>query len=348
MPIGPVMLDIEGTMLTEADKQLLSHPLVGGLIYFSRNYESVEQISHLCSEVRKIRPEILIAVDQEGGRVQRFKDGFTRIPAMQQFLPLYRKQPSAALQLVEDCGWLMATELLSVGVDFSFAPVLDVDDHHCAVIANRSFSPDPEEVTALAGAFMAGMEAAGMATTGKHFPGHGSVVGDSHELLPVDERTMDEIQTHDLIPFKSLMNQLNAIMPAHIMFPQIDSQPVGFSSHWIKRILRKQLGFDGVLFSDDLSMEAATIAGGYAERAEAALRAGCDVALVCNNRQGAQEIIDHLSALAQKDQGFAELIAQQNDRLPLMRAKKTWDAEELTSQERYQKTRTLLAAITQH
>ena len=205
MAIGPLMIDIAGTSLTEEDKELIQHPLIGGIIYFSRNYESVEQISRLSRQIRQLNPEVLIAVDQEGGRVQRFKDGFTRLPAMQQFLPLYRKQPDAALRLVEDCGWLMAVELLTVGVDFSFAPVLDLDDRQSDVIADRSFSKDPDEASALAEAFMLGMRSAGMATTGKHFPGHGSVVADSHKELPCDLRGLNDIQSHDLIPFTRLL-----------------------------------------------------------------------------------------------------------------------------------------------
>lgn len=338
MPLGPVMMDIEGTVLTNEDRTLLKDPLVGGLIYFARNFESAEQIRQLSADIRQERPDILIAVDQEGGRVQRFKEGFTRLPAMQQFLPLYRKNPVAALNVVRHCGWLMAAELLAVGVDFSFAPVLDVDDHHCSVIADRSFSPLPEEVSVLAGEFMLGMKDAGMACTGKHFPGHGSVVGDSHQVLPQDGRSMDDIERHDLVPFKQLMPALNAVMPAHIVFSHVDSQPVGFSSYWLQTILRQQLRFDGVIFSDDLTMEGAAFAGSYGERAKAALSAGCDMVLVCNSRAG---VLDVLHTLSKNDQ-----FTPYSTRLSSMSATQEWSNERLLSDTRYQQTRGLLGALT--
>ncbi len=340
MPIGPVMLDVEGEYLSSEDRELLLHPLVGGVIYFSRNFKSYSQISELTKEIKSINNDMLIAVDQEGGRVQRFKNGFTRLPAMQQFLPLYRKQPTAALNLVKDCGWLMAVDLLTTGIDFSFAPVLDVDDHHCDVIADRSFSPVPEEVSDLAGAFIEGMHDAGMAATGKHFPGHGSVTGDSHLVLPQDLRPYTEIEQHDLVPFKALMSDVDALMPAHIVFPDVDNQPVGFSSYWLQTILRQQLQFQGVIFSDDLSMEGAVAAGSYGQRAQMALQAGCDMVLVCNNREGAKEVIqtleiDHYSA--------------SNDsvtRLKKMSARQHWQLSELKNFERYQKITRLISTMT--
>ncbi len=296
MALGPVMLDVESLTLSEEEQIMLSHPLVGGVIYFARNYESPSQIKALSDSIRQIRPELLIAVDQEGGRVQRFKNGFTRLPPMQKFLPLYRKNTEAALKLVKDSGWLMAAELLAVGVDFSFAPVLDLDDCGCEVIADRSFSPKPDEVIALAGAWMEGMHEAGMATTGKHFPGHGSVTTDSHLELPVDSRDIADIATKDLVPFAALLTQLDAIMPAHILFSKVDGgNSVGFSNYWLQTILREDLGFDGVIFSDDLSMEGAAASGSYMARAKLALNAGCDMILVCNNRAGALEILNGLS-----------------------------------------------------
>ncbi len=336
MALGPVIVDIEGTHLTEADRQLLQHPLVGGLIYFARNFESANQIAQLSASIKALRPELLIAVDQEGGRVQRFKEGFTRLPAMQQFLPLYRKNADAALSLVQDCGWLMAAELLSVGVDFSFAPVLDVDDSHCEVIANRSFSPVAEEATALASAFMKGMNEAGMATTGKHFPGHGSVSGDSHKVLPRDSRSLAEIEEKDLVPFKALIDTVDALMPAHIIFEKIDpNQPVGFSSHWLQTILRQKMGFQGVIFSDDLTMEGAAIAGGYGERAQAALDAGCDIALICNNRQGAEEALAHL-------ENHYSISEEQSQHLQKMASRQTYHFDMLKGDERYMRARAIL------
>lgn len=340
MSIGPVMMDIAGESLTDEDKVLLQHPSVGGLIYFARNFSSVDQIKQLNAEVASLRPELLIAVDQEGGRVQRFKAGFTRLPAMQRFLPLYRKNNAAALRIVEDCGWLMAAELLAVGIDFSFAPVLDVDDHQCEVIADRSFSPVPAEVSQLAGAFMRGMKDAGMATTGKHFPGHGSVKGDSHQVLPVDDRNYEAIAQHDLIPFVSQLNYINALMPAHIVFPQVDSQPVGFSSHWLQEVLRQRLGFTGVIFSDDLSMEGAAFAGDYSARAKAALSAGCDMALVCNDRQGVKAVIDTLTT-----EYWIDDPQLHQQRLSLMKARNTWTMEALRDHSRAEQTRQFLSAL---
>jgi len=368
MALGSVMIDIEGTALTTEDRQLLQHPSVGGVIYFSRNYESPDQISTLSADIRRCRPEILIAVDQEGGRVQRFRAGFTRLPAMQRFLPLFHKNADAALSLVENCGWLMAVELLAVGVDFSFAPVLDVDDNFCKVIADRSFSSDPDEVTALAGAFMRGMKDAGMATTGKHFPGHGSVAGDSHAVSPTDNRTLDEIHLKDLIPFNALLPSLNAVMPAHIIFPQLDSLPVGFSSYWLQTQLRNELHFDGVIFSDDLTMEGAAVAGNYGERAIAALSAGCDMVLVCNNRKGALEAlaaverytggesnksdenierVDNAESAKRSEQSSKRILSMQPN--PALRPKDLENIENMASlekSERYVKTRAILNAMT--
>jgi beta-N-acetylhexosaminidase len=338
MNIGPLMLDLEGTSLTTEEQELLAHPLVGGVIYFARNYDSPSQIKALSESIRRIRPKILIAVDQEGGRVQRFQTGFTRLPAMQKFLPLYRRNHQAALGLVKDCGWLMASELLAVGVDFSFAPVLDVDDQVCDVIANRSFSPKPEEVVALAGAWMEGMHEAGMATTGKHFPGHGSVTGDSHLQLPVDEREWDAIASGDLIPFAELQIHLDAVMPAHILFPHVDAeQPVGFSQYWLKTLLRGDLNFDGVIFSDDLSMEGAAGVGTFVERANLALIAGCDMVLVCNHRQGALEILNTLSVADR---------VESNRRLDQMHGREVVESSNLSASTRWQLTQQLLQTLT--
>lgn len=345
MPSGSVIIDIAGTVLTDEDRQLLKHPQVGGIIYFSRNFESPEQIAALSQDIRNCREDILIAVDQEGGRVQRFKEGFTRLPAMQRFLPLFRKNADAALSLVENCGWLMAVELLAVGVDFSFAPVLDVDDEFCKVIADRAFSNNPEEVSLLAAAFMKGMHDAGMATTGKHFPGHGSVSGDSHEVLPIDHRSLAEIEANDLIPFKALVSQLDAIMPAHIIFSQVDECSVGFSSYWLQTQLRQTLGFNGVIFSDDLTMEGAAIAGNYGDRAIAALTAGCDMVLVCNNREGALAALlaveNYQSTLMNNEMNTA-----QQKRITRMQPKKNWSMNMLLTDSRYLQTRAVLTAMT--
>lgn len=280
---GSLMLDIAGTWLTAEDRQLLRQPEVGGLILFARNIDSSRQVLELCRAIRAIRPELLLAVDQEGGRVQRLRRDFVRLPAMREFA-----QHADGLQLAESCGWIMATEVQAVGLDFSFAPVLDLDYQRSAVVGTRAFEGDPLRAANLAGAFMKGMRAAGMATTGKHFPGHGWAEADSHVAIPVDERSLDELRAADLVPFKRLSSELDAVMPAHVIYPKVDEQPAGFSRRWLQDILRGELEFRGVIFSDDLSMAGAHVAGDAAERIQAALSAGCDMGLVCNDRAAAE------------------------------------------------------------
>ncbi|ENV61146.1 beta-N-acetylhexosaminidase [Acinetobacter soli] len=299
--IGALMLDIAGTELTQEDIELLRAPQVGGMILFSRNIESPAQVRALTDHMRQIRPDILIAVDQEGGRVQRLRTGFTALPAMGKFGEYYLEQPEQAVALAEQCGWLMATEVLAVGIDFSFAPVLDINAIS-DVIGDRSFANNPHDITVLAAAFMRGMKQAGMATTGKHFPGHGSVKADSHVAAAIDSRHYDEIYRTDMQTFIQLMPQLDALMPAHVIYDQVDPHPAGFSRFWIQEVLRKQLGFDGVLFSDDLTMQAACVAGGADERLKAALDAGCDMGLVCNDRAAACLALDAISTYALPDQ----------------------------------------------
>ncbi|MEQ1419442.1 beta-N-acetylhexosaminidase [Acinetobacter indicus] len=284
--IGALMLDIAGTALTQEDIQLLQAPQVGGVILFGRNIESPRQVRALTDHMRQVRPDILIAVDQEGGRVQRLKQGFTLLPAMGRFGELYQLQPERAVELAEQCGWLMATEVLAVGIDFSFAPVLDLNDIS-DVIGDRSFARNMDDIIVLARAFLSGMQRAGMATTGKHFPGHGSVKADSHVAAAIDSRSYAEIQQKDMQSFIQLQAQLDALMPAHVIYDQVDPNPAGFSPYWIQTVLRQQLNFDGVLFSDDLSMQAACVAGGANARIQAALNAGCDMGLVCNDRAAA-------------------------------------------------------------
>ena len=281
--IGALMLDIAGTTLTQEDIELLSAPQVGGVILFGRNIESPAQVRALTDHMRQVRPDILIAVDQEGGRVQRLRQGFTLLPAMGKFGELYTRDPQRALELAEKCGWLMATEVLAVGIDFSFAPVLDLNDIS-DVIGDRSFAQNIQDIIPLASAFLKGMKRAGMASTGKHFPGHGSVKADSHVAAAIDTRSYAEIQQKDMQTFIQLQPQLDALMPAHVIYSQVDPNPAGFSEFWIQKVLRQELGFDGVLFSDDLSMQAACVAGGADARIQAALKAGCDMGLVCNDR----------------------------------------------------------------
>ncbi|WP_180005715.1 beta-N-acetylhexosaminidase [Acinetobacter sp. YH12237] len=285
--IGALMLDIAGTELTQEDIELLRAPQVGGVILFARNIQSPAQVRALTDHMRQVRPDILIAVDQEGGRVQRLKQGFTLLPAMGRFGELYQTEPERALKLAEECGWLMATEVLAVGIDFSFAPVLDLNDIS-DVIGDRAFAQQPADIIALADAFLRGMHRAGMATTGKHFPGHGSVKADSHVAAAIDSRTFAEIQRHDLQTFIQLQNHLDALMPAHVIYDQVDPNPAGFSEFWLQQVLRQDMGYDGVLFSDDLSMQAACVAGDADARLRAALAAGCDMGLVCNNRAAQQ------------------------------------------------------------
>ena len=294
MSLGPVMLDIDGIELTAEDIEILQHPLVGGVILFTRNFQSMTQLESLVRAIHAIRsPRLLIAVDHEGGRVQRFREGFTRIPAMARFGEVYEKDQHKARSLTRLCGWLMAVELRAVDIDFSFAPVLDLDYGVSTVIGDRAFHSQPEAVADLSHAFIEGMHEAGMAATGKHFPGHGAIAADSHIDMPVDHRSYDEIYARDIAPFRSLIKKdLAAIMPAHVIYAQVDPHPAGFSPFWLKEVLRQRLNFQGVIFSDDLNMQGASVAGeNYAERARAALSAGCDMALVCNNRAGALQVL---------------------------------------------------------
>ncbi|NIB41282.1 beta-N-acetylhexosaminidase [Pseudomaricurvus alkylphenolicus] len=339
MTIGPVILDLEGTSLTEEEKDLLQHPAVGGVIIFSRNIDGYAQLQQLLASVRELRSELLLCVDQEGGRVQRCRDGFTRLPPMQVFDRLYHQDPAQALTLARDCGWLMAAEVIDIGFDLSFAPVLDVDDNFCSVIGDRAFSADAQAVAKLGAAFIEGSRTAGMAMTGKHFPGHGSVRGDSHLLLPVDDRELTEICNRDLVPFERLSKQLDAVMPAHILFPKIDAdKPVGFSAVWLQTILRQQLGFEGVVFSDDLAMAGATGVGSFAQRAELALQAGCDMVLVCNHRDGAREVLEQLpSSLYHVNQG---------DRHRMRARPGQWDGE-LRQSERWQQVQQVITTLNQ-
>jgi len=335
MTLGPLMVDIEGTELTADDKLLLTDPLVGGVILFSRNYHSLEQLEALVQSIQAIkRPRLLIAVDQEGGRVQRFKDGFTILPAMRRFGEIYDKDHKQALELAQQCGWLMASEVRSTGIDISFAPVLDIDKGISAVIGDRAFHKDCFAAAKLAQAFTLGMQEADMQGTGKHFPGHGSIEADSHIAMPVDERGINDIEMDDLKPFQFLIDSgINALMMAHVIYPRVDKNPAGFSSFWIKQILRKKLGFQGAVFSDDLNMQGAAIAGSYAERARKAFDAGCDMALICNNREGAWEAVKSL-------QGYSSPASSL--RLAHLHGKVFYSRDELIHQPRWKQAKALL------
>ena len=293
MGIGPVMLDVAGTILTAEDEARLRHPLVGGVILFTRNYESPRQLVELTASIRALRsPTLLIAVDHEGGRVQRFREGFARIPAMRELGRIWDEHPRRARHLAQQAGYVLAAELRACGVDFSFTPVLDVDYGSSSVIGDRAFHSEPQAIAELAHSLLMGLRQGGMHTVGKHFPGHGFVRADSHLEIPLDERSYTDIELCDLIPFRQMVNfGLTAVMPAHVIYPRVDKLPAGFSEIWLKKILRGELGFEGCIFSDDLSMEGATVAGGIVQRAEAALQAGCDMVLVCNKPALADELL---------------------------------------------------------
>ena len=288
-----LMLDLEGLTVTAEEQELLRHPAVGGLILFSRNYQEPDQLYELIHQVRAARPDLLIAVDQEGGRVQRFRTEFTRLPPMAALGRYHGRDPEAACHAADLLGELMADELRAYDIDISFAPVLDLDFGTSSVIGDRSFNADPHAVTELAGAFIDGMARAGMAATGKHFPGHGHVAADSHLELPEDPRTWEQLQD-DLVPFKALAPRLDGIMPAHVRYQAVDAEPAGFSRHWLGKVLRGDCGYRGVIFSDDLGMAGAAGAGNFPQRAQAALGAGCDMVLVCNDRAGAVAVAQWL------------------------------------------------------
>ena len=289
LPLGPLMIDIAGTELSELDKSRLCHPLVGGMILFSRNYVSAGQVSALCAEIHELRtPHLLIAVDHEGGRVQRFREGFTRLPAMRRLGELWQRNRDEALTAARGTGYVLAAELLACGVDLAFTPVLDLDYGRSEVIGDRAFHRDPVAVSELAGALMEGLRRAGMAACGKHFPGHGFVAADSHVAIPVDGRSLAEL-ADDLEPYRRL--KLDAVMPAHVIYKEVDHNPAGFSAKWLAR-LREEFSFDGVIFSDDLSMEGASVAGDIVARANAAWNAGCDMLLVCNSPGAVGELLD--------------------------------------------------------
>jgi beta-N-acetylhexosaminidase len=329
MPLGAVVVDVAGLSLTGPERARLTHPDVGGVILFARNFESRAQLATLCTDIHALRtPRLAISVDHEGGRVQRFRtDGFTRLPAMRKLGELWMQDAMAATRTASQIGYVLATELRACGVDLSFTPVLDLDYGGSSVIGDRAFHSDARVTALLAKSLMHGLLQAGMTSCGKHFPGHGFVAADSHHEVPVDERSLKQIMAADAKPYDWLSETLGAVMPAHVIYPKVDAKPAGFSRKWLQDILRMQLGFDGVIFSDDLSMEGATVVGDIHARAAAALTAGCDQVLVCN----APDVADELLArgVAKPDHASQNRIVRLvKDQAPL-----SWDA--LQSDPRY-------------
>lgn len=296
MSLGPVMIDVVGKKLADEDIRRLLNPLVGGVILFKRNYENSAQLIALTDSIHALRtPPLLIAVDHEGGRVQRFRDGFTQIPAMRAFGKIWDQNPKKAKELALKAGWILAAELRAHGVDFSFTPILDMDYGDSLVIGDRAFHLNPQAINDLAFALMQGLKKGGMPAVGKHFPGHGFVVADSHVSMPIDDREFSQIAQHDMQPFRMLIDDgIQAIMPAHVIYAKVDDKPAGFSPRWLQKILRERLGFNGAIFSDDLSMEAASAGGDVTTRALAALNAGCDMILICNQPAMADELLINL------------------------------------------------------
>ena len=332
---GVVMLDLKGLAVEIEERHLLTHPQVGGVILFSRNYASVAQLEDLITSIKECNDHLIVAVDQEGGRVQRFRDQFLTLPELRAIGVEYEKDPEQGITAAKLCAWAMAAELMQFGVDISFAPVLDLFDIKSPVIKERAFSDDGATVGEIGLAYIRGMQEAGMAATGKHFPGHGNVLVDSHTELPTDTRSLEEIRDNDLIPFAKCIRSLDAIMPAHIVYPQVDKYCAGFSKVWIEGLLRAELGFDGVVFSDDLTMNAAHSAGTITERADLALAAGCDMVLVCNQPKQAAELVSYLDEKQQPG----------NYRIGRMLAKNAGKHAGLYESDRWQQAKELIGRL---
>lgn len=341
MPLGPIMLDVVGTELSDDDIRRIQHPLTGGVILFARNYQNREQLIALTQAIHAARPGVLIAVDHEGGRVQRFKtDGFTKLPAMRKLGELWDQDVLEATRAATDVGFVLASELRACGVDLSFTPVLDLDFGTSGVIGDRAFHRDPRVVALLAKSLNHGLALAGMANCGKHFPGHGFVAADSHVAIPVDERDLDEILNDDSAPYGWLGLSLAAVMPAHVIYPKVDKHPAGFSKKWLS-MLRKKFAFKGVIFSDDLSMEGASVAGDVTSGAHAALAAGCDMVLICNSCDKADQLLKELDVnkcidAAQSATRIAALVPTQS----------ALNWEEMQQDTRYQAAKKTVAVLT--
>jgi beta-N-acetylhexosaminidase len=329
-----VVADVVGTVLTDEDRERLRHPAAGAVILFARNYESPEQLRSLTEEIEKLRePALPVCVDHEGGRVQRFREGFTAIPPMRELGRLWDRDRDAALQAARGAAYVIAAELGAHGIDFSFAPVLDLDYGGSSVIGDRALHFDPNAVGALAAAIVQGFADAGMAAVGKHFPGHGFALADTHHDVARDERAFADILRKDIAPYRTAFKAgLAAVMPAHVIYPQCDAEPAGYSKYWLQEVLRGKLAFDGLIFSDDLSMAGASAVGGPAERARAALAAGCDMVLLCNNPEGQKQLMDSLG----------DMPMAQPERLERMRKK---GGRDLRKSVAYREAQETLAAL---
>ena len=340
MAPGPITLDVIGLELNAEDRRRILHPLTGGIILFGRNFSNRQQLTKLTSAIKKLRPDVLISIDHEGGRVQRAKtDGFTHLPAMRKLGELWgaksksrhlAESAAIAMAAATACGYVLATELRACGVDFSFTPVLDLDFDRSGVIGDRSFGRDPQVVFALAKSLNEGLRLAGMANCGKHFPGHGWAEADSHVAIPVDQRSLKEILDDDAKPYEWLDLSLASVMPAHVIYPKVDQNPAGFSKIWLHSILRQELGFEGVIFSDDLSMEGASVAGSVVKGAEMALEAGCDAVLICNRPDLADQLLSKLKISKEKQIESAQRL----NRLMPTASALTWDV--LQNESEYQ------------
>ncbi|MGH8689709.1 MAG: beta-N-acetylhexosaminidase [Burkholderiales bacterium] len=329
LPRGPVVADVVGTVLSDADRERLRHPAAGAVILFARNYENTMQLNTLVSDIEKLRePVLLVCVDHEGGRVQRFREGFTAIPPMRGLGRLWDRDKEAAKEAARAAAYVIGAELGAHGVDFSFAPVLDLDYGASSVIGDRALHFDPNAVGALAAAIIQGFAGAGMAAVGKHFPGHGFAAADSHVDVPRDERAFSEIFKKDIVPYRAAMQAgLAGVMPAHVIYTQCDAEPAGYSKYWLQEVLRGKLGFDGLIFSDDLSMAGASTVGGPPERAKAALAAGCDMVLLCNDPEGQNKLLESLGDVQMKNPERLERMRKKGGR-DLRRSVAYRDAQE--------------------
>ncbi|MBV9189131.1 MAG: beta-N-acetylhexosaminidase [Betaproteobacteria bacterium] len=316
MPPGPVVVDVLGPVLTDEDKERVRHPAAGAVILFARNYENLEQLAALTADIERQRePALPVCVDHEGGRVQRFKEGFTPIPPMRTLGKMWDRDREKGRELATSIGYIIAAELGAQGVDFSFAPVLDLDYGGSSVIGDRALHFDPTAVGSLGACLVKGLAQGGVGAVGKHFPGHGYAEADSHVAVPRDDRTFKEIARKDIAPYKAVIEAgLAGVMPAHVIYPQVDPQPAGYSAHWLQEVLRKQLGFQGIVFSDDLSMEGAAVAGGPPERARAAITAGCDMVLLCNNPPGLDALLQSLAEVPLGNQAGLDRMRRQGGR----------------------------------